>query len=103
MKVLTVHLALALESRLKHLFNTDKLFDPVQRKEHTDDGFTVKVLTSDGKALVQEAVKYCLRRGVTPDCSVGGDNGRCDGDVQGLNMLEYQDLLEKLEYIARRP
>ena len=101
MKTLQTHPALDLSSRLMHLFNKGTLFAPTQRPELTNDQFTVKVLTSDGRDQVRKAVEYCLKHGVAPICSVGCDNGRCDGDVHGLNTIEYQDLLEKLEYIAQ--
>ena len=101
MKKLETHPALGLQSHLMHLFNMGRLFEPIQREERTDDRFTVKVLTSDGRDQVRKAVQYCLKRTIVPKCSVGGDDGRRNGDVHGLNMLEYQDLLEKLEYIAQ--
>ena len=101
MKKLETHPALGLQSHLMHLFNTGALFAPTQRPEHTNDQFTVKVLTSDGRNQVQIAVRYCLKHDVAPTCSVGSDDGRCDGDIHGLNMLEYKDLLEKLGYIAQ--
>lgn len=103
MKELKTHRVLDLQSRLMHLFNMGRLFALTQRPERTDDQFTVRVLTQDGRELVQTAVQYCLKRGVAPNCSVSGDDGRCDGDVHGLNMLEYQDLIEKLESIVTRP
>ena len=92
----------ALASRLKHMFNTGKLFDPTQQTESASDEHTNKALTSDGRVCVNVAIKYCLSHHVAPNCSISGDDGKCDGDVHDLNMLEYGDLIEKLESIVTR-
>ncbi len=93
-----VHPAEVLANRLKHLFVLGKLFEPLQNYRCIDD-LTIKNLSSDGQGAVRKAVQYCLENNVTPDCSVRGDDGGSDGDIRGLNQVNYLDLLAKLELI----
>jgi hypothetical protein len=99
MKKLEVHPASALASRLKHIFNIGTLFEPAQRIEHTDDRYTVKILTSDGRTLVQDAVQLCLTNGIKPRCTTGREGKHGDQEIHGLNHIDYEDLVSKLELI----
>lgn len=100
MKKPEVHPALALASRLKHLFNIGTLFELAQRVEHTYDRYTVKILTSDGRTLVQDAVRFCQTNGIKPRCTIGREGEHGDQDIHGLNLIDYEDLVSKLELIS---
>jgi hypothetical protein len=93
-----VHPSEALASRLKHFYNQGKLFKPTE-SHHKIDRNETQDLTEEGQHAIREAIQYCLKNNITPNCSVSGDNREPNADVSSLTQLRYEDLIEKLELI----
>jgi hypothetical protein len=51
--------------------------------------------------LLSEAIRECIRNGLTPDCAVDGE-GYSSSEIKSINEFEFDDLIKKLEKIEDR-
>lgn len=58
-------------------------------------------IRAEVKKLISEAVRECIRNGLTPDCAIDGEGG-ASSEITSINELEIFDLLKKLEKIKGR-
>ena len=68
----------------------------------TKDDYEKVPVRKRAKGLVSEAIRICLKNGLTPHCAIDGE-GRISAEITTINLREIWDLIKNLDKIESLP